>query len=919
MAIITETDGDAAAEIAGVSYRMALGDTFEGTFKDNEDVDMVRVELSADTIYDFRLTADNATDATRLALTLYDNAGNEIRSGVDMPGGTVLILRPPADGTYYLKAHAPFQGVTGNYRITLLENTIPVGTYDDLARYLLEGYWIWKDDYRSSSGRKLGRTDADGAVTVTVYIDALEPAHQPLARQALEAWEDVSAIRFEEVGSANAADMPFRHVDGGISYGGTDGVQMSRGAELSNYIHEIGHALGLGHSGAYPAPGEPLSLHQFGAPGMVYLLDSKQASIMSYIASNRNSFIDADYYVPATPMIADIIAIQTLYGAPVEGARPGDTVYGYQSNVEGDLGDLFVLWSGELNPLVDVHMGLWSYPTLADLDGDGDADLVVHGGEPGASIEYYENTGGPGAPAFTQRTGADNPFADIGEYTFGGTRFADLDGDGDLDLFLFHFGYYENVGDATHPEFVDRTWTDNPLADLREMDAGYNTPYLADLDNDADLDVVLPDYDRDARHHTFNYIENTGDAQTPVFTLRAGEANPFAGITSVHASIAFADMDGDRDLDLVMGWGEDGALEYHENTGSLESPAFTQVTGGDNPFEAPTARYYGISPALADLDGDGDLDLVTGRWNGVVYYFENMGASTQPAYRSTQYASNTHGGPGLTLYDTGGTDTLDVRTGHAPQVIDLRPEGVSSVYGARGNLVIARGTVIENAVAGHGDDTLIGNSADNVLTGGPGADRLDGGPGQDTADYRDSPAGVSVRLQTGQGAGGHAQGDTLANIEHLAGSAFDDILGGHNGANTLRGDAGNDGLWGSGGSDALSGGPGNDRLVGGGGADTLTGGPGADRLDGGPGDDQLDGGPGLDTFVFAPGDGADEITDFTSGEDRIDLSAFELDSAEAVTVTDQADGVSLDLPGQDGGSVLLAGLDTGPAPDDFIV
>ena len=67
---------------------------------------------------------------------------------------------------------------------------------------------------------------------------------------------------------------------------------------------------------------------------------------MSYFDQEHDDFVDADFAFPVTPMVADIIAIQSLYGVPVD-VNPGDTVYGYGSNVEGYLGKLFELWSGE--------------------------------------------------------------------------------------------------------------------------------------------------------------------------------------------------------------------------------------------------------------------------------------------------------------------------------------------------------------------------------------------------------------------------------------------------------------------------------------------------------------------------------------------------------------------------------------------
>ena len=53
-------------------------------------------------------------------------------------------------------------------------------------------------------------------------------------------------------------------------------------------------------------------------------------------------------------MITDIIAIQKLYGVP-DDANPGDTVYGYQSNVDGYLGEFFKLWTRESDPFHNLE------------------------------------------------------------------------------------------------------------------------------------------------------------------------------------------------------------------------------------------------------------------------------------------------------------------------------------------------------------------------------------------------------------------------------------------------------------------------------------------------------------------------------------------------------------------------------------
>ncbi|ACJ00748.1 M10 family metallopeptidase [Rhodospirillum centenum] len=111
-----------------------------------------------------------------------------------------------------------------------------------------------------------------------------------------------------------------------------------------------------------------------------------------------------------------------------------------------------------------------------------------------------------------------------------------------------------------------------------------------------------------------------------------------------------------------------------------------------------------------------------------------------------------------TIWDGGGTDTVDASAQTLDCVIDLRDGHFSSIairateaqkrmdlpadadylttptYDGRDNLAIAYGAVIENARGGAGNDTLIGNAAANLLEGGAGDDRLSGGTGDDTID-----------------------------------------------------------------------------------------------------------------------------------------------------------------------------------------
>ncbi|WP_426954815.1 calcium-binding protein [Muricoccus radiodurans] len=205
-----------------------------------------------------------------------------------------------------------------------------------------------------------------------------------------------------------------------------------------------------------------------------------------------------------------------------------------------------------------------------------------------------------------------------------------------------------------------------------------------------------------------------------------------------------------------------------------------------------------------------------------------------------------------------------------------------------------------------GSDTLDGGAGNDTLMGGAGADSLIGGSDRDAASYYFSSAAVRVSLVDGLGAGGEATGDTLVGIEHLVGSAFDDVLLGDAGGNILNAGAGDDFLRGGAGVDTLDGGAGpdtvdystsvsgvfvdlrfgvgyagdaagdvlaniervvgsalNDTLLGDGADNLLLGGDGADLLRGGGGADLLVGGAGFDTVDYLTSDAG--VTAFLGG------------------------------------------------------
>ena len=211
-------------------------------------------------------------------------------------------------------------------------------------------------------------------------------------------------------------------------------------------------------------------------------------------------------------------------------------------------------------------------------------------------------------------------------------------------------------------------------------------------------------------------------------------------------------------------------------------------------------------------------------------------------------------------WDAGGNDTFDC-SGYANNtIIDLRQGAFSNVGGLSGNVSIAIGAVIENAIGGAGAEEIRGSSGDNRITGGAGNDRIDGGLGTDTAVFSGPLSAYTLAWSGGQVTVTGPDGvDRITNVEFLqfadqtvtATPTGSIRVSGDLSDDTMNGGADNDDLWGLGGNDTLNGAGGRDYLSGGMGNDTLNGGDGDDVLIGGAGNDALNGGAGYDIVDYS--------------------------------------------------------------------
>ena len=300
-------------------------------------------------------------------------------------------------------------------------------------------------------------------------------------------------------------------------------------------------------------------------------------------------------------------------------------------------------------------------------------------------------------------------------------------------------------------------------------------------------------------------------------------------------------------------------------TPSLRGPQLTAVDGGnttffgfDDSFDPDSLpNFYGTSAAAPDAAAVAAL-MLSARSTLTPLDVKNLMMDSAIDMGPKGFDNQTGAGLVDTNAAVGFATTLNISnasqstlTGtHLSDTITGGP-GNSTLYGLDGADVLNGFTGKDILVGGAGNDTLNGGDANDVLSGGPGNDTLNGGAGLDTATYADAVSGVTVSLAvTGPQVTGGAGTDTLVAVENLTGSVFADHLTGSSGANILIGGAG------------------GDVLTGGGGQDTLTGGANAD------------------TFVFtAIGDskpGApDTITDFTEGQDHIDLHLIDANSGVA--------------------------------------
>ncbi len=719
------------------------------------------------------------------------------------------------------------------------------------------------------------------------YVE-MSAGMQAAAVEAFELWDDIIAIDLELSADDVDADILFNYssqTSGGGTYSSSsysfeyteradwalgknhiwaasnwwthdqDTDLYQGGYGVLTYLHEIGHALGLSHPGNYNGSGSfdtDATHHQ----------DTRGYTVLSYFNASENGS-GADHYAytgwlryGATPLLHDILAAQTIYGADMT-TRTGDTTYGFNSNAGRTAFDftqnnapVVAIWDAGGEDTLDLS-GFTENQVITLVEGEFSSvgpqtqNVVI---AYGAVIENA--VGGSGADEITGNAAANILAGGLGDDSlFGGDGDDTLEGGDGADILNGGNGF----DIATYASEASAITVDLVGANLAGAAALDSFVALEGFEGTAFADVLI------------------GDAGIRFLSGLAGNDTLRAG------SGADTLLGGDGDDWLEGGDGAD-RIEGGEGTDTADYAASASAVNVTmNVGGSAGAAAGDVLASIERIVGSAFGDTLTaagtgttvlgGGGNDFLYDFAGSavldGGEGDDTLNGGSDADVLIGGAGRDVVryaNAGAGVTVDLATGGASSDAEGDTyEGIEDVTGSM-HADVVFGDAIGNLLSGlDGDDSLFGGEGDDTLEGGDGADWLDGGSGHDTASYGSSGGSINIGIyRTGSGAA--ASGDSLSGIERIVGSGYSDVLvGGGVTPVTLEGGSGNDQLYDYGADSLLFGGEGYDVLIGNGGDDTLFGGDGNDFLFGGAGADSVNGGDGTDYLSFAGASGAMSI------------------------------------------------------------
>lgn len=288
-----------------------------------------------------------------------------------------------------------------------------------------------------------------------------------------------------------------------------------------------------------------------------------------------------------------------------------------------------------------------------DIDQDLDKDLVL-GDIDGNHLSLLRNDG---TSSFAQIGFVDAEFPKNNHSTlpvqldlFPAAYYVDVNNDNVRDLIVCpnttdhaetrnSVWHYQNHGTNSQPEFV---FMENNFLQGEMIEFGLGAyPVWVDYNLDGLMDLVVGNAYYWNGHAQLALYKNTGTPQQPSFTLITQDYAGLSALQLSHIVPAFADMDADGDMDMLIG-DISGYLHYFENIAAV-------LPGMQALFASPQMQYHQIkeqaysAPFIADLNGDNLPDIICGNRAGKLNYYQNIGTATNPQFATLPHIANLGG------------------------------------------------------------------------------------------------------------------------------------------------------------------------------------------------------------------------------------------------------------------------------------